>query len=286
MHGQLLFDQHDSPMAWKPEGAESALRTGDLDGAHIERSGDRISTDSFYNPGDYPHLLHLKNGEVLPCQVFSLTDLVLDFQSPLVMGGKIHPAYIKAIEFNVSAELRSTAEWSRKLDQWLDEILVPEDETYLGLDSISLGRALMQPRLDPQNSVDHLLVSKTGDVKRGRLLEIRDQQIQFESSQRRLFIPIERLACVVDVRPMVDETAVSGDWARFFLSDGSNVVMSPESSMDGELTGRSTAYGKAEIPIANIQRITFGESPEPRAESRFKQWLMQPLDAADLPEIP
>ena len=64
---------------------------------------------------------------------------------------------------------------------------------------LKLERALTVPRFNRDNPPNHILVAKTGDMKRGRFLGFRGQTVQFDSKLQKFFIPIDRVARVVDV---------------------------------------------------------------------------------------
>ena len=62
-----------------------------------------------------------------------------------------------------------------------------------------LERALTVPRFNRDNPPNHILVANNGDLKRGKLLGIKGQTIQFDSKLREFSVPIDRVARVVDV---------------------------------------------------------------------------------------
>ena len=64
---------------------------------------------------------------------------------------------------------------------------------------LKLERALTVPRFNQDNPPNHILVAKTGDMKRGRFLGFRGQAVQFDSKLQKFSIPIDRVARVVDV---------------------------------------------------------------------------------------
>ena len=141
----------------------------------------------------------LKNGEVIPCQVSSYDEKVFDFQSPFITKKQIDSQFVKAIEFKPSERLYPNEEQPSELDRWLNEIREVEQKPALGIDSVKLERALTVPRFNRDSPPSHLLVANTGDFKRGKLLTINEQTIQFDSKLRKLTIPIHRVARVVDV---------------------------------------------------------------------------------------
>jgi len=259
LRGRLSFEAARSPLRWKSVGAAESVRLADTGGARVERGSKRVLKDAPFDTEEFPDVLHLKNGEVIPCQISSYDERTLGFQSPFIKGRKIDSTHVKAIEFKPSkspepdeessSELDEGFGWEgwgfakRKGDNWLNEILVPEQKTSLGIDPVKLARALTVPRFKRDNPPSHILVANTGDLKRGKLLAINEETIQFESKLQKLAVPINRVARVVDVskpeeepdKPVVVNNAadVKGK-VRVTLADGSILVFDPLESKDGK----------------------------------------------------
>ena len=280
LRGRLSFEASSSPLRWKPAGAAESVRLAETSKARVERSSKRVSKGAPFDTEQFPDVLHLKNGEVIPCQVSSYDEKTLGFQSPFIKGRKIDSTHVKAIEFKPSKSPEPDEESSSELDEgfrwesrglpkakgdnWLNEILGPEQKTSLGIDPVKLERALTVPRFKRDNPPSHILVAKTGDLIRGSLLGISGQTIQFESKLRKLAIPITRVARVVDVskpeedgdKPVVvnDAPDVKGR-VRVTLADGSILLLDPLESKDGKLLGRSPIYGEMAVPCQSIRPV-------------------------------
>ena len=143
------------------------------------------------------------------------------------------------------------------------------------------------PRFNRDNPPSHILVARTGDLKRGKLLGINGQTIQFESKLRKLTVAVDRVACVVEVsKPDEDldegpdePAAVAADPAgrvRATLADGSVLVFEALESRDGKLSGRSSIYGEMAIPVNGIRRLQFGHHDAAKLESAFEDWVVRP----------
>ena len=101
LRGRALFDGKDgSFIRWQPVGALEAVRLADTRTAHIERNNRRASKTWPLDRSKFPHVLHLKNGESIPCQISSYSETEVSFQSPFISAQLIDPAYVKALEFS------------------------------------------------------------------------------------------------------------------------------------------------------------------------------------------
>ena len=83
-------------------------------------------------------------------------------------------------------------------DGWIGLLATPPNSEKDKSD-LKLERALTVPRFNRDNPPNHILVAKTGDMKRGRFLGFRGQTVQFDSKLQKFSIPIDRVARVVDV---------------------------------------------------------------------------------------
>ena len=99
--GHVLFDLKDtSNLRWRPVGAAAPVRLANVRGARVERSLQRVSRQKPFDAIKFPHLLHLKNGEVVPCQILSYNEENVGFQSPFMGVQHIDSEYMKGIEFS------------------------------------------------------------------------------------------------------------------------------------------------------------------------------------------
>ena len=98
--GHVLFDLKDtSNLRWRPVGAFAPVRLANARGARVERSLQRVSRQKPFDAKKFAHLLHLKNGEVVPCQILSYNEETVGFQSPFMGVQHIDSGYVKGIEF-------------------------------------------------------------------------------------------------------------------------------------------------------------------------------------------
>jgi len=283
LHGRLSFDRAESPLSWTPEGGVIPVRLADNSEARIARSSRTIARTTSFDERAFPFALHLKNGDNIPCQVSSYDKDSLAFQSPFIEQRTINTAHIKAIEFAPRRGRGPTDMLSVQISDWLEEIGVPEPSCVLNLDSGKLERALTVPRFRRGNPPRHILVAKNGDLKRGNLLGVSTQSLQFESNRRKQTFPVDRLACVVNVsRPeeKPNESSVTATHpkghVRADLADGSILIFAALESRDGQLIGRSALYDDMAIPTQSIQYLHTGGLEKKTLASPFEEWVVRP----------
>lgn len=348
--GHVLFDLKDtSNLRWKPVGASAPVRLANVRGARVERSLQRVSRQKPFDEKKFPHLLHLKNGEVVPCQILSYNEETVGFQSPFMGLQHIDSEYLKGIEFSGKSGRTRTenrnpititggkgkhriiledgrilnAVTRRTKDGKVEIVVLPDDaakqqpkivvvdrnfaendaaalkrgvelmfdplETQTQKLDMKLERALTVPRFNRDNPPNHILVANNGDLKRGKLLGIDGQTIQFESKLREFSVPIDRVARVVDVSDSdgsdgTDEKMETQSSTlplfepksevRVSLVDNPLMIFEPIAVKDGKLLGRSPIYGEVTVPIESIQYLHFGEKAR-SFRSVFEEWVVR-----------
>ncbi len=279
LHGQLSFDLAGSPLSWRAEDDAPPVGLAVTGGARIERNNRVIAKDPFIDENAFPSVLHLRNGESIPCRVTSYDRDSLGFQSPFLKRRKIDSGQVKAIEFK-PVEKRGS---SHAMDDWLRTRLGTEPETAGAIDPIKLDHALTLPRLQRGSPPTHILVARNGDLMRGRLLGISASSVHFESKRRKQMIPIDsRLALVVCVSepdgnggPLRNANDLTHS-VRARLTQGSILMFDPLATRDGRLVGRSAIYGEVAVPVAGIQELILGGFRQGPCQSRFKAWVVHP----------
>ena len=182
--------------------------------------------------------------------------------------------HVKAIEFDrsrygqVNAYIRSVT-WDGRVE-----------DLSLVVDSVKLDRALTVPRFSRDNPPTHVLVARNGDLKRGSLLGITAQSIEFESKLRKQVVPVDRVVRVVDVtkpeEEWTDTMAGLKGQARVCLEDGSILLFEVLESRDGQLIGHSDIYGDVAIPAKSIQSLNMGDYEKELLRSLFEAWVVHP----------
>ena len=357
LRGHILFGSKDAVnLRWQPVGASGAVRLANAREARVERSLKRVLKQKPFDIEQFPHLLHLKNGEVIPCQISSYNETSIGFRSPFIRMQRLSSIYVKGIEFFggkaqtrtenrnpititggkdkhrviledgrvLNAVTRRTKDgaveviilsdkreeqpkWVRvdgnfavndavALKRGVELIFDPLETRGRRLDA-KLERALTVPRFSRDNPPNHILVANNGDLKRGKLLGINKQTIQFDSKLRKFTVPIDRVSRIVDVigdnhespavrkdgvdkqKPLLPTTdnrqlTTSQSEVRVTLSDNPVFIFEPLEIKDGKLLGRSSIYGEVSVPVDNIQYLHFGERAK-SFKSVFEEWVVR-----------
>ena len=101
LRGRVFFDIEDgSFIRWKPVGASKAVRLANSRRAHIERNNRRASKVYPFGTSQFRHILHLKSGEIIPCQISTYDEKTVGFQSPFISAHLMDSADVKALEFS------------------------------------------------------------------------------------------------------------------------------------------------------------------------------------------
>ena len=185
-------------------------------------------------------------------------------------------------------------EKNNDLDEWLSEVLGPEESDDNEVDPIRLHRALTVPRFSRKNPPNHLLVAKNGDIKRGTLLGIKQGEIRFESKFKPFSVPVERLAKVVSVTDLietaqVDEISLNYDFkaqTRMFLVDGSILDLEVKKTEEDFLFGHSKIYGEVALPTKIIEKINLGGFESDSFKVKFDEWIVTPAQEPDFGKKP
>lgn len=101
LRGRVHFNAEDgSFIRWKPVGASEAVRLVNIRRAHIERNNRRASKMYPFDTSQFRHILHLKSGEIIPCQILSYDEKTVGFQSPFISAHLMDSEDVKALEFS------------------------------------------------------------------------------------------------------------------------------------------------------------------------------------------
>ncbi|MCP5528569.1 MAG: hypothetical protein H7A47_17400 [Verrucomicrobiales bacterium] len=282
LRGRLSFAGAGFPLRWIPEGGMNPLRLDALGGARIELQNHSLRTGPTFDGGAFTCMLHLKTGEAFPVRVRSGDGQTLHFESPYLEHDELAWAHLKAIDF-LPAPTPHSGNQPAARDDWFQAILRRDEKAARNPEPDSLDRVLTIPRFEREDPPTHVLVAKTGDLKRGRLVAIGDGIIRFASKQRVSDIPLDRIARVVDIAvpagdsgPMTSGPAALEHAVRVVLDDGSILRFEPTATSGGRLLGSSPVYGRLAIPIRSIQRVSVGDFEKDKFELRFSEWMARP----------
>lgn len=366
LRGHIFFGSKDvASLRWQPVGVSGAVRLANIRGTRVERALQRVSKQKPFDTAQFPHLLHLKNGEVIPCQVLSYDETSIGFQSPFIGVQHIDSVHVKGIEFSgrktrtrtenrnpititggkgkhrviledgrilnavtrrakdgnveiiiLSDKKEEQPKWVKvegdfavndaaALKRGVELIFDPLETRSRKLDA-KLERALTVPRFNRDDPPNHILVASNGDLKRGKLLGINGQTIQFDSKLRKFSLPIDRVARVVDVgTDSSQQSAVSNQNGqnplpltadgrqptaiqpeiRVTLTDNPILIFEPLEVKEGKLLGRSSIYDKVSVPVDSIQYLHFGEKAK-SFKSVYEEWVVRPAKEPEYDDKP
>ena len=155
---------------------------------------------------------------------------------------------------------------------------------------------LLVPRFRRDNPPTHVLLAPNGDLLRGRLLSIREQDVEFESRLETLRIDRQRVAAIVwlhlppvsRIEEPAGENSATVDSENGFvmeddddssmqahLADGFSITLTPERLVDGHIQGQSELLGKCSFPAASIRELFLGNSDGRESLAAYEQWIAQ-----------
>lgn len=218
--------------------------------------------------------LHLRSGDVIPCDVSRITEEGVALSSPFSTATFIPAAKVKAVEL-------VTAESPPKLDKTKRE------------------RMLTVPRLQRDSPPTHLVRSPSGDFLRGRLQELDAKKLLIEVRADVREIPRDRVSHVIwlhadessDGKPAAAADSPSQDDApaaapeanssqalpiQVRRSDGNRLTFHPVELSGGVISGKSDVLGECRAEVAQIDEILLGESVAQAAETvAYRRWTLR-----------
>lgn len=221
--------------------------------------------------------LYLASGDSIPARLAHLRDGVLEVASEFFGDTSIASKYVRGFRYLV----------------------------YTGTDALpddSLQRLLTVPRAQRADPPTHLVVSREGDVVRGKLLELDQDSLVLEvrGAPQRLWTKNIAEVIWLAPAPMIDanqEGNSDGDSQKesslekssapadadkskavcqIVMEMGTVLSVIPESIENGEIVGRHPQLGECKLPIASCSRILFGDEIEANARgSQYSKWALR-----------
>lgn len=298
LHGQLTDSAAGGPLRWQADGCEDSvsLQHG-LSGRIVLNDrppaakktvantpqpagvvtqitrvfglGGRAASGPKNAASSNPALVHLREGDVIPCKVKQIGERGVEIESTLVAATLIPHEKIRVVEFDTRA----------------GAIGIPKDKK---------DRLLMLPRAQRNNAPTHLVRSTRGDYLRGRLVSLDDSNLTVDLRLETQVIPIDRVARVIWLHK--DETAqtnapaprapvagLPGERTQVVFPDGNRLSFQAENFAEGTLHGTSSLLGAIHAKVVEVDRILFGTAIDKEAsELPFHSWKLRaapdPLD--------
>lgn len=291
--GRIVFGEDGIIVGWQPIGGASAVSISAEHGAMIERN-QAVANDRTYRLEEFPHRIHLHNGEQFPVHVVSCDGETVFFRSPYVSVNQLPMGRIKAVEFHPQACIAAISRANQRLVDATDRttrVELPFEKEF----PTYLERALIVPRFQRTRPPTHIVLTRSGDIKRGSWTRLKGRELEFDSKLIASEVSLDEIAVVVDVssRPS-DETTEAHAWkkgtGRLLLSlvDGSQLRLNEqriESSADGSeqrLVGGSSVYDRVSISLVEIKTLRLADYDSESLVSPFRGWATRPAPEPEL----
>ena len=144
-------------------------------------------------------------------------------------------------------------------------------------------KALLIPRFRRENPSTHVVLAPNGDVLRGRLIGISDDQVQFESQLEEFGFARDRIASVIWLHPKKQTDDEKPDTENVILNSqpemqlkfgkGFLLSMDPEKVENEQLVGKARSLGVCSIPAGSIQEVILGEQENRSKIVSYSQWI-------------
>ena len=264
LRGRVIFGgAAGSFIRWQPVGVSDAVRLTDTRTARIERNNRRASKMWPFDTSQFRHVLHLKNGESIPCHISSYSETIVGFQSPFINAQRIDSTHVKALEFsgrthaNYIDSAGSTASRPSRI------VLGQGGEANINIKIHAVEREGWEGRIPAEGFV--VIDEKNFEVKDGKVILMADgKQIEFhpgqniekvlfnfnqdESKDHKLDVKVERALTVPrfnrDAPPNHILVAENGDMRRGKLL-----------GFNGEMIQFDSKLRRFSVPIDRVARV-------------------------------
>ncbi len=146
------------------------------------------------------------------------------------------------------------------------------------VDEEGRNRLLTVPRFRKQSPPTEILVGRNGDLLRGRLITLNQQQAIFQSRLDQLEVPRDRLSGVIwplSLAANTVEDTTDVQLARIVFHDGTIMRMSADRIADGALVGQHPGLGAIAVPLALVHELTLGLNSGDSEPSPFASWTLR-----------
>lgn len=225
--------------------------------------------------GDFPSLLHLVSGDVVPCILVAATADDLTIRTPLARDedrdSVVSTALVKAVELVPGVSIRS-------------------------LERARFERLLTLPRSQRSDPPTHLVRLVDGDYIRGRVESIDADTVRVRILGTTKQLPRGQVARIIWLHPEPvdasdgkdDEKAdtdagtaaagrPAGLTAQGVTDKGRRITLVVERLEDGSIVGRNAALGESRMEIRELDRLLLGAAiAKENAEGTFSQWRLRP----------
>ncbi len=204
--------------------------------------------------------LHLRTGDVIPCEITAIDEEGVRFISPLAPGTFVPHAKVKAIE------------------------LAPLDPVGIKVGKAKRERMLTLPRMQKDSPPTQLIRSTNGDYLRGRILAMDGSKLDVEVHLDPKAIPRDRVARIIwfhadeldpSKAPAPAAEDKKGARVQAVRSDGVRVTFRAEGFAKGVLAGTSDVLGPITVKPEDVDQVLLGSKIEQAAaQVAYGRWTL------------
>ena len=204
--------------------------------------------------------LHLRTGDVIPCEVTSIDEAGVRFTTALSAQTFVAHDKVKAVE------------------------LAPLDANFIRLTKSKRERLLTLPRMQRDSPPTQLLRSTNGDYLRGRVASMDAASLQVESRLETKTIPRDRVARVIwfhadeldPPKAAADAEAGGAVRAQAVRADGIRLTFRPEAVDGATISGQSDVLGACKVALAEVDQLLIGGAIEKAAAGlTYGRWTLR-----------
>jgi thiol-disulfide isomerase/thioredoxin len=209
--------------------------------------------------------LHLRSGDVIPCDVSHITEQGVTFTSPVSAATFVPHDKIKCVELTAVAGTPS-------------------------LNDAKRDRLLTLPRAQKGSPPTHLIWSTNGDVLRGRVMAMDDRKLVVEVRLETREVPRDRVAQITwlhadelgDAAPKPAAPAPAtprADRVQAVRADGNRVTFVAEKASHRLVSGTSDVLGECSVALDAVDLLLLGDAIErSAAELAAHRWKLRPAE--------
>ena len=208
-------------------------------------------------PAAAPKALYLRTGDSLPCVVSRIDERGVTLKS-----------YQSDVTFVPNEKIKSVE-------------LVPGGAPEL--DTIKRDRLLTLPRMQKGAPPTHLICSKTGDILRGRIVDMDETRLKIEVKLEIKELPRDRVAQIIWLHPdelqaKKPEAAAENEKvtrAQSINKTGNRLTFAVGACDGTTLSGTSDVFGACNVKLVDADQILFGSAIEQSAaELAYHIWKL------------
>ncbi len=202
--------------------------------------------------------LHLRTGDVLPCEITSIDEAGVTFKSSISDSTFVAHDKIKIVE------------------------LADDFPSALKLNKSKRERLLTLPRVQKDSPPTQMIRSKNGDYLRGRVMKMDEKTLQVEVRLDTKEVPRDRISRIIwlhadeldpaKIPPRPAETTR----VQAVRADGIRLTFKPERFEASTLSGTSEVLGACRVRISEVEQLLIGTSIEQEAAKlAAQQWKLK-----------